>query len=67
MCARAQEVSAAPQPVGEVPMPEPDFHGPARTGTYFDGYTQYALLQYGEQCFAAGYAAGVANARRVEE
>jgi len=55
--------NAAPQPAGEVPMPAPDFHGPARTGTYFDGYTQYALLQYGEQCRAAGYAEGVAAER----
>jgi hypothetical protein len=61
--------NAPPRPVGKVPMPEPDFHGPARTGTYFDGYTQYALLQYGEQCFAAGYAAGVSaeHALRVEQ
>ena len=55
MCARAMV-----QPVGEVPMPEHDMRGPTGTGVYFNGYTPHALRTYGEQCRAAGYAAGVA-------
>jgi hypothetical protein len=58
--------SAAPQPVGEVPMPEPegktwdyDRHG---EGCFFptDDFTRDQMRTYGDAREAAGYAAGVA-------
>jgi hypothetical protein len=50
----------ASNPVGEVPMPEPYMHN-YPSGVW--SYSKKQVQQYGEQCRAAGYAAGVAAER----
>lgn len=40
----------------EVPMPEPDYRGPAEAGDYFSGYTHTTMCAYGDAREAAGYA-----------
>jgi hypothetical protein len=58
---RVMLYAAAPQPVGEVPMPMP-----RAIGVRFDGtllHKEVDVRTYGEQCRAAGYAAGMAAVR----
>ena len=51
------------QPVGEVPMPDRTLYGPDRT-VLGHIYTAAKVRTYGEQCRAAGYAAGGKDAER---
>jgi hypothetical protein len=79
----AKMVSAAPQPIGEVPMPEPaaTFYTDEQTGRFSEYmrppakltegdarlYDGPAMHAYGNACRAAGYARGLATAGKDAE
>ena len=50
------------QPVGEVPMPEPDIMHTGTDGELYGYWNEYQMIHYGDACKEAGYAAGVAKA-----
>lgn len=55
----AKMVSAAQQPVSDVPMPEPDIIHTGTDGELYGYWNEYQMIHYGDACKEAGYAAGV--------
>ena len=57
-CRAAKSLKVRRSPA-EVPMPEPDYRGPAEAGDYFSGYTHTTMCAYGDARESAGYARGL--------